>query len=351
LSLHHISRFHWHLTDDQGWRFPVAEYPKLTEIGSFRTNIRYKWPEKIGGFYTEDEIREIVKHAALRHIEIIPEVDLPGHTSAILASYPELGCTGGPYQVEDRHGIFEDVLCAGNDKIFDLTEKVFDVLAKLFSSKWVHIGGDEVLPDRWADCPKCQKKLASLGLEKPLELQSWITQKLVQMLAERGKTAIGWDEIIDDTVKFKLPKETVVMSWRGKTGGIRASSLGFQVIMAPNTEGCYLDYKHFDEPQEPGQLFGGTASVYKSYSMEPIPPEIKPEDEPLILGAQGNLWSEIIYAGNIAEYMIFPRFCGIAETVWTPKENKNFEDFTQRLLIHQKRLDSLGAYQFRGRLR
>ena len=350
LSLHHINRFHWHLTDDQGWRFPAAEYPLLADIGSRRINNRLRGKTFYSdGFYTENDIREIVDFAAQRHIEVIPEVDLPGHASAILAAYPELGCTGGPYRVEDRFGIFEDVLCAGNDKILDLFAAIFDSLVKLFPSKWVHIGGDEVLFNRWEECPKCQKRLAELGLNKTPELQSWITQKLVQILSKHGKIAIGWDEIIDASDKFPLPKEAVVMSWRGAAGGIKAGNLGHQVIMTPNTEGCYLDYKHIDTKEEPGQLFEGAASVYKTYSMEPAVMEMKNQN--LILGGQCNLWSELIYAGKIAEYMIFPRICALAEAVWTPKEGKDFEDFSHRLEVHKKRLDTLEINYYRGRLK
>ncbi|MDR0442449.1 MAG: beta-N-acetylhexosaminidase [Treponema sp.] len=349
LSLHHINRFHWHLTDDQGWRLPVAEYPLLTEIGSKRQDYRRVWMSHISGFYTAKEIDEVVEYAAVRHVEVVPEIDLPGHASAILASYPGLGCTGGPYRVEDRFGIFEDVLCAGNDQIFDLAEKIFDALAGFFPFGYVHIGGDEVRYNRWNDCPKCQKRLRELGLKKPEELQSWITFKLTEMLAKRKKTAIGWDEVLDDSEKFKLPKETVVMSWRGSEGGIRASGLGHPVIMSPNTAGCYLDYKHLDEPEEPGQLFEGAASVYKSYSLEPVTPEMSKEAASRILGGQCNMWSELIYAGKIAEYMIFPRLCAIAEAVWT--EDKDFEDFSARLAVHRERLDNLGINQYRGHLR
>jgi len=351
LSLHHINRFHWHLTDDQGWRLPVEKYPLLTETGSLRKDHRKTWLPPEGGFYSKDEIRDVLNYASSRHIEIIPEVDLPGHASAILASYPDLGCTGGPYNVEDRFGIFEDVLCAGNDRIFDLAEAVFDTLADLFPSQWVHIGGDEVLFNRWQECPKCQKRLKLLGLEKTSELQSWITYRLVRMLAERGKTAIGWDEILDDCEKFPLPKEAIVMSWRGESGGIRGGALGHRVIMSPNTSGCYLDYKHSDDPEEPGQLFEGSASVYKSYSMAPVTPDMSEEDARKILGGQCNLWSELIYAGKIAEYMIFPRLCAIAEAVWSPREAKDFDDFSQRLTVHQKRLDVLKLNQYRGALR
>ena len=351
LALHHINKFHWHLSDDQGWRLSVEKYPLLTEIGSLRKDRRRKWPPLGAEFYTKQEIREIVEYASARHIEVIPEIDLPGHTSSVLSSYPGLGCTGGPYRVEDRFGIFKEVLCAGNDQIFDLAAAVFDTLAELFPSKLVHIGGDEVMPNRWKKCPKCQKRLGELGLKKTGELQSWITQKLISLLAERGKTAIGWDEILDDSEKFKLQKDAVVMSWRGAKGGIRASGLGHKVIMSPNTEGCYLDYKHIDTAEEPGQTFGGAASVHMSYSFDPVTPEMSEDDAQNILGGQCNLWSELIYAGKIAEYMIFPRLCAIAESVWTQKENKNFEDFASRLDVHRKRLDSLGIQQYRGVLK
>jgi hexosaminidase len=350
LSLHHINRFHWHLTDDQGWRLPVAQYPLLTEIGSRRQDRRFPHINYKCEFYSREEIKEVVDYAKCRNIEIIPEVDLPGHASAILASYPGLGCTGGPYRVEDRFGIFEDVLCAGNDHIFDFFTAVFDTLAELFPSKWVHIGGDEVLFNRWEECPKCQKRLAELGLEKPAQLQSWITRKIALSLAERGKTVIGWDEVLEDSEKFPLPKETVVMSWRGAEGGIKASRMGHRVIMSPNTEGCYLDYKHTDDPEEMGRTLG-ISSVFSSYSMNPVTPQMTEEEASRILGGQCNLWSEVIYAGKIAEYMIFPRLCAVAEALWTPQKEKDFDDFSQRLAVHRKRLDALDINQYRGVLR
>jgi hexosaminidase len=213
----------------------------------------------------------------------------------------------------------------------------------------VHIGGDEVRFDHWRACPKCQKRLAELGLKDAAELQSWITVRFVQMLADRGRIAIGWDEVLEDSGAFRLPKETVVMSWRGSKGGIRASSLGHPVIMTPNSEGCYLDYKHINDPEEPGQTFG-LSSVFRSYSTDPVTPEMNAEQGALVLGGQCNLWSELIYAGKIAEYMIFPRLCAVAEALWTPREGKNFEDFARRLPVHQKRLDSLGLLQYRGPL-
>jgi hexosaminidase len=346
LSLHHINKFHWHLTDDQGWRLPVEAYPLLTEIGSRRVDSRRVGRYTGGGFYTHADIREVVAWAAARQVEVIPEVDLPGHTSAVLAAYPGLGCTGGPYQVEDRFGIREDALCAGNDGIFDFFAAVFDTLLDLFPSPYVHIGGDEVLFNRWDACPKCRNRLASLGLKKSRELQSWISVRLTEMLAQRGKIAIGWDEVLEDTERYPLPKDVVVMSWRGSKGGINASRLGHRVIMTPNTQGCYLDYKHREDPEEPGQL--GISSIYQGYTLDPVPSELSGEEAARILGGQGNLWSELIYAGKIAEYMIFPRICALAETFWTIRAAKDFEEFQSRLRIHQKRLDRLGVLQYRG---
>ncbi|MDR3166540.1 MAG: beta-N-acetylhexosaminidase [Treponema sp.] len=346
LSLHHINKFHWHLTDDQGWRLPVPSYPLLTEIGSRRLDSRRDGRYTGEGFYTVADIREVVSWAADRQVEIIPEVDLPGHTSAVLAAYPGLGCTGGPYRVEDRFGIREDVLCAGNDNIFDFAAAVFDTLFDLFPSPYVHIGGDEVRFNRWEACPKCRRRLNETGLKNSRELQSWITVKLVQMLSERKRIAIGWDEVLEDTEQYPLPKEVVVMSWRGREGGIRASRLGHPVIMTPNTQGCYLDYKHRDDPEEPGQL--GVSSLYQAYTMEAIPSALTGKEAERILGGQGNLWSELIYAGKIAEYMTFPRICALSEAFWSTRDPRNFETFSERLVIHQKRLDRLGVLQYRG---
>jgi hexosaminidase len=341
LSLHHISVFHWHLTDDQGWRIPIPGYPLLTEIGSRRLDKRRG--KYLGGIYTHDDIREIVRFAGARHIDVVPEIDFPGHALAVLTSYPDLGCTGGPYQVEDRFGIFEDVLCAGNDKIFDLAAAAFDTLVELFPSPYIHIGGDEVKFGRWETCPKCQARLRETGLGKGPELQSWITVKLAEMLEKRGKIAIGWDEVLEDSARFPLPKNVVVMSWRGPTGSITATGRGHQVILSPSTAGCYLDYKHTDDPEEPGQI--GLSRISQLYAMDPLA-GIKKDAHHLVLGAQANLWSELIYAGRIAEYMIFPRVCALAEGLWTG--NAGLNDFLDRLEEHRGRLDALGLLQYRG---
>jgi hexosaminidase len=348
LTLQHINVFHWHLTDDQGWRLPVEAYPLLIEIGSKRRDHRLSGAFSGRGHYSKEEIREIVSYADERHIGVVPEVDLPGHTSSVLAAYPGLGCTGGPYQVEDRFGIFEDVLCAGNDGIFPLAEAVFDTLAELFPSKYVHIGGDEVRFNRWAECPKCRKRMEELGLSEPAQLQSWITSRLADMLRKRGKTAIGWDEVLENTEKFPLPEDMIVQSWRGEKGGNTATSRGHRVIMSPQTNGCYLDFRPIDLPEEMGRRPIGT--VAQGFNLKPVTAEMDEKAASLVLGGQGNLWSEVIYAGKIAEYMIFPRICAIAEALWSEQDPKDLADFAKRLEIHRRRLDRLDLLYYRGPL-
>ncbi|MDR2481273.1 MAG: beta-N-acetylhexosaminidase [Spirochaetaceae bacterium] len=344
LSLHHVNIFHWHLTDDQGWRLPVNGLPKLTETGAFRREYRHE-DRLTGGFYTEDDIRDIVTFAAARHIDVVPEIDFPGHASAILAAYPSLGCTGGPYHVEDRFGVFHDVLCAGNDAVFDFAASVFDSVVRLFPSQFVHIGGDEVPSTRWAKCPKCGQRVAKLGLSNHAGLQSWMTSRFASMLKEYGKTVLAWDEVLENTEKFPLPENLIVMSWRGREGGSKAALMGHRVIMTPNNEGCYLDYKNADELEEPGRLSVNT--LFQSWSLNLIGQNLNNDAAQFVLGGQGNLWTELIYAGKIAEYMTFPRICALAEAFWSNDKSKNFEEFKLRLAVHQARLDKLGILQYR----
>jgi hexosaminidase len=346
LSLHHISVFHWHLTDDQGWRLPVPEYPELIKRGSKRLDCR-AWEKVIEGHYTEEDIKAVVAYAAARHIEVVPEVDIPGHASAMLASYPELGCTNSPRTVRDTFGVFDDVLCAGNPAIYDFTAAVFDTLVRLFPSKYVHIGGDEVKSIFWSMCPKCRKQMEESGFERPAQLQGQITIRLAQMLKERGRTAIGWDEVLEDTDINSLPPELVVMSWRGKEGGQTAVAKGHRVILSPCNEGCYLNYRPVNSYEEPG--FDQITTVSDSYHLNPVS-EMTDEQASLVLGGQANLWSELISADRLAEYMLFPRICAIAEALWTPDGVKDFEAFSKRLPAHQKRLDKLGLIQYRGSL-
>jgi hexosaminidase len=349
-AMHHMNVFHWHLTDDQGWRFPVNGYPKMTEIGAWRTDPRTTWDvPPTGGFYTTEEIRDVVAYAAERHVEVVPEVDLPGHSCSILAAYPELGCTGGPYNVENRFGIFDDILCAGNDAIFDFCGAVFDTLAELFPSRFVHIGGDEVKKTRWETCPKCGARMKAEGIDDAHSLQSWVTVKLAKMLAARGKTPIGWDEVLEGSDARGLPEDLIVMSWRGQKGGLEASEKGHRVIMTPLTDGCYLNFKNNANEEEPGHL--DVCTVEKSYAYDPVAPGMSEKQAALVMGGQCNLWTEVIYAGRIAEYMLFPRLCAVAEALWSPKETRSLESFEARLGDHRKRLDKLDITQYRGPLK
>lgn len=348
-AFHKLNRFHWHLTDDQGWRFCVPEYPKLTEVGAFRRNLRLPDSEAPkGGYYTDDDIKRVVEYAKERHVTVVPEVETPGHASAILAAYPELGCTGGPYAVEDRFGIFEDVLCAGNDAVFTVFEKVFDTVCRLFPGPYVHIGGDECPRTRWKKCPKCQLRMKQEGLSDENLLQSYMTSKFAKMLEDRERIPVGWDEVLDGSQTFGLPLSLIVQSWRGKKGGEAATALGHKTIMSPNTAGCYLDYKHLNSPMEPGNL--GVITVKDSYSFSPVSFEMSEGARKNVLGGQGNLWTELIYAAKIAEYMAFPRLCALSESFWLPSPEKDFNSFSSRLEIHKKRLDDMDIQYYKGPL-
>ena len=348
-AFHKLNRFHWHLTDDQGWRFFVPEYPKLTEVGAYRRSLRLPETEAPkGGFYTDDEIRRVVEYAKDRFITVVPEVETPGHASAVLASYPELGCTGGPYAVEDRFGIFDDVLCAGNDAVFTVFEKVFDTVCRLFPGPYVHIGGDECPRKRWKECPKCQFRMKKEGLSSENLLQSYLTARFAKMLEARGRIPVGWDEVLDGSESFELPPTLIVQSWRGMKGGEAATALGHKTIMSPNTAGCYLDYKHLDNPMEPGNL--GVITVKDSYAFSPVSLEMSEGARKNVLGGQGNLWTELIYAAKIAEYMAFPRLCALSESFWLPAPEKDFSSFSARLVVHKKRLDDMDIQYYRGPL-
>lgn len=350
LALHNMNTLHWHLTEDQGWRIEIKKYPKLTEIGSTRnrTVIGHNTDQydntPYGGFYTQDEAREIVRYAQERYITIIPEIDLPGHMLAALASYPELGCTGGPYEVCPRWGVFEDVLCIGNEKTLPFLEDVMTEIIDIFPSKYIHIGGDEAPRTRWAKCPKCQALIRAKGLKADKEhsaedrLQSYCMAHIEKFLNEKGRQIIGWDEILEGDV---APNATV-MSWRGSAGGIKAAQMGHDVIMTPNTH-CYFDYfQSTDKANEPYDAIGGYVSVEKVYSLEPTE-GLNDEQKKHILGAQANLWTEYILSPEQVEYMVLPRMAALAEVQWTQPEKKDYKDFVKRLvsLVHLYQRDGL----------
>ena len=338
LALHNMNTFHWHLTEDQGWRIEIKKYPKLTEIGSQRSrtvigkNTQEYDNTPYGGFYTQEEAKEIVKYAQERYITVIPEVDLPGHMLAALAAYPELGCTGGPYEVCPRWGVFEDVLCIGNDKTMQFLEDVMGEIIEIFPSEYVHIGGDEAPRDRWKECPKCQARIKAEGLKADKKhtaedrLQSYCMTRIEKFLNSKGRRIIGWDEILEGDV---APNATV-MSWRGMEGGIEAAQLGHDVIMTP-TSFCYFDYYQTADTQDEPLGIGGYVPIEKVYSLEPVPAALTKEQGKHILGAQANLWTEYIASTEHVEYMILPRMAALAEVQWTQPEKKDFKDFTTRL--------------------
>lgn len=311
-SLFHLNRFHWHLSDDQGWRIPIDGYEKLISVGSKHTERQYTEQSIYEGHYTKEAIQEIQDYAHQRYIQVIPEIETPGHVSALLASYPQLGCTTGPYTVEDRWGIFEEVLCAGNDEVLSVLNTIISQTASLFTDPYIHIGGDECPHVRWESCPRCQKRVQELGIAEPKELQGWLTSKICTMVHENGKRPIGWDEVLQGAQKFGLPKDLIIMSWRGKVGGDEALELGHEVIMSPNTEGCYFDYKHVDSAEEMGNIGVSTLEQVASFT---------PGSDANILGSQGNLWTEKVLSSRQAEYLLFPRLPILAERLWNPQED------------------------------
>lgn len=359
-ALHKLNRFHWHLTDDQGWRFPVKGYERVTQVGAYRTDHRYTWyPEKIkGGFYTEEDIAKICQCAKEHHIEIIPEIETAGHTLALLASYPEFGCVGAGYQVEDRFGIFDDVICAGNDKVLDFFDKAIESLCELFpESRYIHIGGDECPRTRWWDCEKCRKRIEDNGLyDKDGEpdanqLQGWLTDKYIQMITKRGRIPIGYEEVLKER-KDPLSKDMVVHYWNRKQLFDEAVEKGHTIIMSPQNCGCYLDARHYDGGLEPGAL--RTKTVYDSYSFAPMGSgndRLTEKQAAHVLGGQGMLWTEIVYFPRNAEYMLFPRLCALSEVFWLPEDKKDFDSFSRRLAVHKQRLDALDVDYYKGKLR
>ena len=333
LALHKMNSFHWHLTDDQGWRIEIKKYPKLTSVGAYRNGtITGRFPGtgndniRHGGFYTQDEIKEVVAYAADRYIQIIPEIEMPGHASAALASYPQLGCTGGPYEVQQTFGVFEDVFCAGNELVFEFLQNVIDEIIPLFPSKYIHIGGDECPKTRWKQCPRCQKRIKDNSLKDEYELQSYFIQRMEKYINNKGKTIIGWDEILEGG----LAPNAVVMSWRGEEGGITAAKSGHYAIMTP-TSHVYLDYSQ--TRNEDSLTIGGYITTEKTYSYEPVPEQLTEAESKYILGAQGNVWTEYIKNPAKVEYQIFPRATALSEVLWSKKEDRNWESFKNRLMV------------------
>ena len=340
-ALHNLNVFHWHLTDDQGWRIEIDAYPRLTETGAFRRDTTLAGePGTFGGYYTKRQIRDIVEYAARRYIEVVPEIDMPGHMTAALASYPELGCTGGPYVITSQPGVRRDILCAGNPAVFDFVEKVLEEVIGLFPSEYIHIGGDEASKQGWRTCPKCAARMRKEGLKDVDELQSYMIRRIETFLNAKGRRLLGWDEILEGG----LAPDATVMSWRGTGGGIAAAAAGHHAVMTPSNY-CYLDFCQDDPTTEPVAA-AAFLTLEQAYSYDPAPDSLGAGVVPMILGVQGNLWCEHVPTAEHAEHMMWPRLLAVAEVGWSAPERKDYDDFYARALDAEAWLQERGYHPF-----
>ena len=346
MSRYKFNRFHWHLTDDQGWRIELSAYPRLTEVGAWRretmigNNLKTYGGDGIphGGFYTQDEIREILDYAAERYVSVIPEIEMPGHSTAALAAYPEYGCHPGPYEVPVSWGIKKDIY-SPSDATFSFLEDVLAEAMQLFPSEYIHIGADEVPKDQWEASSLAQEVMAREGLADENELQSWFIRRIETFLNANGRRLIGWDEILEGG----LAPNATVMSWRGMGGGVEAARQGHDVIMTPK-DCVYFDYYQSDSASEPvAGRFGHPIPLDTVYAFEPIPDELSEREARHIIGAQGNVWTEFISTPEHAEYMTYPRALALSEIVWSPKARRSLEGFSRRLNTNIAHLDALGV--------
>ena len=358
MSMLKMNTFHWHLTEDQGWRIEIKKYPKLQEIAAFRNETligHYNdQPQKFdgkkyGGFYTQEEIKEIVKYASERQITIIPEIEMPGHSQAAIAAYPELGCTGEQIEVATKWGVFEDIYCT-KEGTFKFLEDVIDEVVPLFPGKYIHIGGDEAPKIHWKNCKNCQKLLKKEGLKDEHELQNYFITRMEKYINSKGKQIIGWDEILEGG----LAPNATVMSWRGTNGAVEAAKQKHPVILTPQSH-CYFDHYQSENENEPLAI-GGFLPLEKVYLFNPIPKELTTEEARYVLGAQGNVWTEYLSTPEKVEYMVFPRAIALSEAVWSSSVHKNYNDFINRLEIFNKRLDAMNVnyanhlYEINGEL-
>ncbi|MAS38320.1 MAG: beta-N-acetylglucosaminidase [Anaerolineaceae bacterium] len=343
MALYKLNTFHWHLTEDQGWRIEIKQYPKLTEVGAWREASPYPADrtkldgQRYGGFYTQDEVREIVAYAQARSITVVPEIEMPGHAVAALASYPELGCVGEGYKVRTYWGIADDVYCAGNEDVYTFLENVLTEVLDLFPSEFIHIGGDECPKVRWEVCPKCQAKIKQEGLKDEHELQSYFIRRMEKFLNDKGRRLIGWDEILEGG----LAPNATVMSWRGAKGGIEAASAGHDVVMTPNTH-CYFDYYQAEDTENEPPAIGRYLPLDHVYMFNPT--DGVPADKAHhVIGGQGSVWTEYLPTSELVEYMAYPRTLALAETVWSDLDERDYDEFSARLQQHLKRLDKLNV--------
>ena len=332
LAMHNMNVFHWHLTEDQGWRLEIKSHPELTAKSSMRSGTVIGHNATVddsiphGGFYTQQEARDIVEYARQRHITVIPEIDMPGHTLAALAAYPELGCTGGPYEVGHRWGVYKDVLCLGKESTYKFVQDVIDEVVDIFPAKYFHIGGDESPTVMWEKCPNCLQKAKDENTDIK-HLQQYFTNRIEKYLNSKGKSIIGWDEILEG----KINQSATIMSWRGVEPGLKAAKQGHDVIMTPSSHVYFDHYQAKETKQEPDAI-GGCSPVEKVYSYEPLPEPLDAEAKNRIKGVQANLWTEYIPFTTQAEYMVLPRMAALAEVQWTPAGQKNFDNFSKRAL-------------------
>ncbi|MFN5346779.1 MAG: beta-N-acetylhexosaminidase [Bacteroidota bacterium] len=338
IALYKMNTFHWHLVDDQGWRIEIKKYPKLTSVGANRTGsmIGPYRDHKIdsipyGGFYTQKEIKEVIKYASARGITIIPEIEMPGHSMAALASYPEFSCKGGPFQVSTGWGGFDDVFC-NKESTFKFLDDILDEVSNLFPSEYIHIGGDECPKLRWKECPVCQEVKKKNNLKDEFELQSYFIQRIEKILESKGKKLIGWDEILEGG----LAQNATVMSWQGIEGGIAAATSNHYAIMTPGSH-CYFDHYQGEKNLEPLAI-GGFTPLEKVYAYQPIPDTLKGEQRKYILGAQANLWTEYMYDTKQVEYMLFPRLEALSEVLWSDSLIRNYPRFENKVIQHQSLL-------------
>ncbi|WP_300602142.1 family 20 glycosylhydrolase [Niabella sp.] len=339
MAMHKMNVFHWHLTEDHGWRLEIKKYPKLTDIGAWRTTTEFSQGRlngtPTGGYYTQEQAKELVAYAAERYVTIVPEIEMPGHASAALVAYPELSCTGGPFKTLTRWGIQKEIFCAGNEKTFAFIEDVIKEVAAIFPGAVIHMGGDEAPKDRWKTCPKCQERIHKEGLKNEHELQSYFVKRVEKIFTAQKRNYIGWDEILEGG----LAPNAWVMSWRGIKGGIEAAKQHHNVVMAPY-DYYYLDYYQGKPSLEPNAIFDHAINTLeKVYGFEPCPQELTAEEAGFIKGVQGNVWSEFIHTPEKVEYMAFPRAAAIAETGWTSKDRKQWTDFARRMETQYQRYD------------
>lgn len=342
MAMYKLNTFHWHLTEDHGWRIEIKKYPKLTQVGAWRAGTQFdRATNQVdnnphGGYYTQDQVREIVAYAKDRYITVVPEIEMPGHSLAALVAYPELSCTGGPFKMPVLWGIQKDVYCPGNEQTFTFLQDVLTEVAALFPGPVIHIGGDECPKDRWKVCPKCQARIKAEGLKDEHELQSYFIKRIENFLLTKNKRIIGWDEILEGG----LAPNAAVMSWRGIAGGIAAAKQHHYVTMTPSNF-MYFDYYQGEPYNEPVAI-GGLLTLEKVYSYEPVPAELTADEAVYIKGVQANVWSEFIHSAEKVEYMTLPRAAAMAEVAWTPARLKNWEGFKGRMEAQYQRYDAMG---------